>query len=254
MENPECAGNLGYSGVLCIITSALGRIQRCWLRRSVRPGAHLPWNSRSEFASIYSTLLTCESCFTESLTDFSAALDNEITNAVDETQIDPTLGFLCISHALYFLSQCLLHHPFLIRHHLQSAKAAIPPSFLRRALTTCHENATGLSRLLQTILRRRLCVSSFIGYCAVIAGSTHRLFESHDDLAIQESSRNLYKEALNFLYQAPGRWRHYPRLVSRLATFTSISRCDQRILGIADLFPAFLFQPFIGPSPCRVQT
>lgn len=216
-DKPEDVRDLGYSGVLYLIASALGRIQRCWLRRSTQSGAHLPWSSRSEFASIYSTLLTCESCFPESLADFDSALDKELAKAVDKTRIDPALGHLCFSHALYFLSQCLLHHPFLIRHHLQSAKAVMPPSFLRHALMSCYENATRLSRLIHTVLKRHFCVSSFTGYCAVVAGATHRLFESYGDPAIQESSRNLSKAALDFLHQAPGRWRHYAHLVSCLA-------------------------------------
>lgn len=211
------SATLGYSGVLYLVASALGRIQRCWLRRSMEPGAHLPWSSRSEFASIYSILLTCESCFPETLADFDSALDKELAKAVDKTRIDPALGHLCFSHALYFLSQCLLHHPFLIRHRLQSAKAVIPPSFLRHALMSCYENATRLSQLLNTVLKRHLCVSSSTGYCAIVAGATYRLFESYDDLAIQESSRNLSKAALDFLHQAPGRWPHYAHFLSGLA-------------------------------------
>ncbi|KAI0468805.1 fungal-specific transcription factor domain-containing protein [Xylaria cf. heliscus] len=218
-DKPEDAGNLGYPGVLYLIASTLGRIQRCWLRRSLQPAAHLPWNSRSEFASIYSTLLTCESCLAEGLEDFDSTLDKEIINTGGETKIDPALGLLHFTYALYFLSQCLLHHPFLFRHQLQSTKALIPPSFLRHVLLTCHENAKGLSRVLQTVLKRRLGVSSFIGYCAVVAGTTHRLFENHHDPTIQTSSRNLYRAALDFLAQAPGRWRHYPRLARALADF-----------------------------------
>lgn len=218
-EHPEDIGSLGYSGVLCLVSSTLGRIQRSWLRRSLQSDERLPWHSGSKFSSIHSILLTCESFFTMTLSGLDQGLEGTLSDAMTRDVLDRTLGSLCFSQAVYFLSQCLLHHPFLLRHHLQSAKVPIPPSFLRHALMTCRENAASLSRLLQSLLKWRICISGFMGYCAVVAGVTHRLFEYDDDPSVRESSKALYQASLDFLNQAPGRWRHYPRMVSPLFPF-----------------------------------
>lgn len=205
---------VGYSGFLCLIASTLGRIQRYTLRRSVPAGSYLPWNSQSEFASIYSTLLTFESYSPAALTDFDSVLEAESVKMGEGYSSRPELGILASSHALYYLCQCLLHHPFLIRHRLQFVKAPIPPSFLKDILRKSRDNAMSLTLLLQSLLRRRLCLSSSIGYCAVIAGGIHRIFEHDDDPSVKASARIFYKLSLDFLKSAPVRWRHYPRMVS----------------------------------------
>ncbi|KAI0535040.1 fungal-specific transcription factor domain-containing protein [Xylaria digitata] len=202
---PEDVRSLGSPGVLYLIASALGRVQRCWLRWSPQSATHFPWKTRSEFASIYSSLLTCESCLAESLSGFDSALDKEIVNTRGKTKIDPALGLLCFSHAIYFLSQCLLYYPFLFRCQLQSVKALIPLSFLRHVLLTCHKNVKGLSRVL-----RRLCVSSFISYYAVVTGATHRLYGNYDDPTIRPR-RRIYAES-------PGASRLQPSATSAMVS------------------------------------
>ncbi|UPK97317.1 hypothetical protein LCI18_008252 [Fusarium solani-melongenae] len=210
---------VGNSGFLCLIASTLGRIQRYSLRRSVPAGSYLPWNSQSEFASIYSTLLMFESYSPASLTYFDFALELESLKMGQEHGSRSELGILASSHALYYLCQCLLHHPFLIRHRLQSVKAPIPPSFLEDILRRSRKNATSLTLLLHSLLKRRLCLASSIGYCAVVAGVIHRIFELDEDPSVQESARESYKLSLEFLQKAPVRWRHFPRMAQALASF-----------------------------------
>ncbi|PON24929.1 hypothetical protein TGAM01_v206010 [Trichoderma gamsii] len=218
-ENKEELGNLGYSGLLCLLASTLGRIQRYNLRRRVPASSFLPWNSESEFASIYSVLLTCESYSPSPIVNFEAVLDQNSAKMANEQNHNSMLGVFCFSHALYFLNQCLLHHPFLIRHHLQSLKAPIPPSFLRHALVTSRENATSLTCLLQTLMKRRLCLASSLGYCALVAGVTHRLFENDGDSLVRQSSREMYDATVDFLCNAPVSWLHFPRLAHALRSF-----------------------------------
>ncbi|KAF4988185.1 hypothetical protein FDECE_15161 [Fusarium decemcellulare] len=219
VDQLDNVSEVGNSGFLCLIASTLGRIQRYSLRRSVPAGSYLPWNSQSEFASIYSALLTFESYSPASLTDFDFALELESLKVGQEYSSRSELGILASSHALYYLCQCLLHHPFLIRHRLQSVKAPIPPSFLEDILRRSRKNATSLTLLLHSLLKRRLCLASSIGYCAVVAGVIHRIFELDMDRSVQESAREFYKLSLEFLQNAPVRWRHYPRMAQALASF-----------------------------------
>ena len=206
--------DVGYSGFLCLISSTLGRIQRYSLRRSVPSNSHFPWNSRSEYASIYSALLTFESYSPAALTSIDSVLQRESLKLGQEYSSRSQLGILASSHALYFLCQCLLNHPFLIRHRLSTIKAPTPPSFLRDVLSRSRSNAGSLTLLLQSLLQRRLCLASSIGYCAVVAGTIHRIFQCDDDLSVRESAQSFYKMSLNFLQNAPVRWRHFPHMVS----------------------------------------
>jgi hypothetical protein len=219
----EDLGKVGYAGLLCLIASTLGRIQRHCLRRSTQ--GDLPWKANSQFAAIYSSLLICESYSPTAVADFESFLNQACTKILNEHKKGPALGFLCFSYALYFLCHCLLHHPFLVRHSLGSSKIPIPPSFLRDTLRRSRESATALTNLLHTLLKRRLCLASFLGYCAVVAGVTHRLFEHDEDLSVRQSARRLYISSLQFLEQSPGRWRHFPLMVGLvLRGYTSTLR------------------------------
>lgn len=155
------------------------------------------------------------------IVNFEAALDHNSAKMANEQNHNSMLGVFCFSHALYFLNQCLLHHPFLIRYHLQSLKAPIPPSFLRHALVTSRENAISLTCLLQTLMKRRLCLASSLGYCALVTGVTHSLFENDDDSLVRQSSREMYNATVDFLRNAPVSWLHFPRLVSMFQNITS---------------------------------
>ncbi|PQK12445.1 hypothetical protein BB8028_0003g10620 [Beauveria bassiana] len=219
LQHPRELGKVGYSGFLCLLASTLGRVQRYCLRRSVSEESLLPWDSQSEFASIYSVLLTCEAYSPTAIADFEAVLEAESSKMAGELNHNSILGIFCFSHALYFLSNCLLQHPFLIRHRLKSANSPIPPSFLRTILPACRESASRLTGLLQSLQKRRLCLASSLGYCALIAGAVHRIFEHDQDLSIRESSQRLYKSTLDFLLNAPVRWQHFPRLARALQEF-----------------------------------
>ncbi|KAM3483091.1 hypothetical protein MY8738_003535 [Beauveria namnaoensis] len=77
LQHPRELGKVGYSGFLCLLASTLGRVQRYCLRRSVSEESPLPWDSQSEFASIYSVLLTCEAYSPTAIADFEAVLEAE---------------------------------------------------------------------------------------------------------------------------------------------------------------------------------
>lgn len=209
---------IGYSAFLCLTASTLGRIERYYLRRRDDACQFLPWRSHCEWSSIQSTLLACESYSPQGFIDFNVVLDRQnIPGASKHTHI-LIMGQFCFSHALYFLNQCLLNHPFLLRCWLRSSTGPCPPSFLRQTFMACYENAANLTRLLQTLMKRRICLASFLGQCALVAGVIHRLFQFSGEPLLRDSACTLYNSTLEFLHQAPGRWRHFPRLVSILLT------------------------------------
>ncbi|KAL6885690.1 fungal-specific transcription factor domain-containing protein [Trichoderma evansii] len=216
--NLEDLGKVGYAGLLSLLASTLGQIERHYLRRSTQ--GELPWKFNSQFAAIYSSLLVFESYSPVAVAGFELFLDQACAKIQNEHKRGPALGFVCFSYALYFLCHCLLHHPFLLRHRLCSTKTPIPPSFLRDTLRRSRESATALTYLLHALLNRRLCLASFLGYCAVVAGVTHRLFENDEDLSVRQTARRLYESSLQFLQQCPGRWRQFPLMARALENFS----------------------------------
>lgn len=65
----------------------------------------------------------------------------------------------------------------------------------------------------------RLVQSSFYGYCAMLPGVIHRLYESHDDPAVSAASRERARVALNFLEAKPVRWPIFNNMAHLLRYF-----------------------------------
>lgn len=129
-------------------------------------------------------------------------------------------GHFLYSHAIYHLTHCLLNHPFIFHHLLQQTSAQVPPSFVTEGLARCHRHATELLGLLNDAQHYgRLVQSSFYGYCAMLSGVIHRLYESHDDPAIAASSRERARSALNFLEARPVLWPIFNNMAHLLRYF-----------------------------------
>ncbi|UPK96105.1 hypothetical protein LCI18_007040 [Fusarium solani-melongenae] len=212
LSTPRSAAELGQAGHSCVLASALGRIQKYCLRPTAQARTYPLWDPRSEFASIHATLKTFEA--------YSPLLGGQLDESISQLGLSRgNQGFMCFSHALYFTNRCLLLHPFLLHQDILMWRDPVPLSFLRHSLLECHESATTFVDLLQHLLKARLCLTSFIGYCAVTAGVIHRLFQRHHDSFIQASSFHSYEKILQFLQDAPVHGRHFSRMRQALADF-----------------------------------
>lgn len=174
-----------------------------------------PWDPNSDFASILSDLLYLESQF-----DLNRPSAGVVRQAFGEAEhIDQSrAGPIIFAHAIFYLSNCLLHHPFLIRRRLQLSGAKASPSFLSRTFETSRDYAVRLTNLLQDASEAGCIVlTSFYGYCAVVAGSIHGLHchSQHTDVAAVSSQ--LLHSSNTFLERLSRYWKNCCAMVSELA-------------------------------------
>lgn len=196
------------------MASVLGCAVR-WCFRHSSAGSHLPWDSRSEFARINGVLLSFETYSEASASDstFEVILDRDFR--LHDSRDRSMACHFVYSHVLYHVNQCLLHHPFLLRQHLRTYRAKIPPSFLRAAIRKSREHAISLTLILRA-LRQHGCNihPSFYGYAAVIAGVIHRLHAKEPHPGSSAQSEEYWRACIAFLDQEPVYWESYKRMVS----------------------------------------
>lgn len=237
IEDPTAPGhqNLDYFATTVLIASALGRFIRlgraratAWsypltcadrfaLKRSPRT-QYVMWDPRSPYHDVHSILLHFESLSPCPLSTVTETLQYQFTF---DCQVDKQrAGHFLYSHAIYHTTHCLLNHPFIFHHILQQTTAQVPPSFIIEGLARCHKHATELLRMLQDAEQYgRLVQSSFYGYCAMLAGIVHRLYESHEDPGIASASRDRARAALDFLEAKPVRWPIFNNMAHLLRYF-----------------------------------
>lgn len=196
------------------MVSTLGHIAR-WAFRQGAPETRLPWDSRSEFARIKGMLLSFES--------YSDACDGNFVEVLDEHfvfhgLIDEGLSsHFTYSHIIYYVNQCLLYHPFLLRQHLKAFKANVPIGFLRDAMLKSMEYASRLAVILRA-LQERGCETypSFYAYAATVAGVILRLHIEEASFLERDDVEAGHQTCLRFLEHKSVRWQSYKRMVSVL--------------------------------------
>lgn len=193
------------------MVSTLGHIAR-WAFKQGASETRLPWDSRSEFSRISGMLLSFES-YSDACEDrFIDVLDRHF---VSQGFIDEALSsHFTYSHVVYHVNQCLLHHPFLLRQHLQTFKANVPTGFLREAMLKSTEHAARLATILRA-LQERGCETypSFYGYAATLAGMILRLHAENASFLEKDDIEASYKSCLRFLEHKSVRWQSYQNMV-----------------------------------------
>lgn len=199
----EHPGNL----TLVVLTaSILGRCAQHCIHESNKSDSRLPpWDSKSEFATIYTALLQLETQF-----DLGRSIGEALkeTCAQDGTIDMQIAGPLIFYNLIFQICQCLLHHPFLLYQQLQSRDLKPPQSFLNRALQTSREHAVASSLLLSEA-RNAGCniFYSFIGYCATVSGGVHALFLNDPDASVNQRARDCLQLDMEFLDEFSHYWK-----------------------------------------------
>lgn len=203
------------------MVSTLGHIAR-WAFRQGASETRLPWDSRSEFARINGMLLSFES--------YSDACDSNFVDVLDkhfvfQGFIDEGLSsHFTYSHIVYHVNQCLLHHPFLLRQHLNAFKANVPVGFLRDAMLKSIEHASRLAAMLRALQERGCEIyPSFYAYAATVAGIILRLHCEEASFLEKDDVEAAYKSCLRFLEHKSVRWQSYKRMVSFILYFHELT-------------------------------
>ncbi|KIX04368.1 uncharacterized protein Z518_05236 [Rhinocladiella mackenziei CBS 650.93] len=219
IENPTASNHqdLDHFAMLVLMASTLGRFARFSLKHAAN-NTHVPWDPRSKFYNVHSSLLHFESlspCMLASVADILR------TNFTFNGQVDKQrAGHFIFSHALFHLNHCLLNHPFILLRLFDPCQAQIPLSFVQEALDRCHKHATELLDLLRDAHQCGPVVHlSFYGYCALVSGVIQRLYASHTSHDIARASSEKVQASMSFLEGKPARWAIFRRMKNLLQNF-----------------------------------
>lgn len=171
-----------------------------------------PWNSDSDYAVISSSLFNFE---------FQAGMHRPLQEALDMDGvfmgevISQSTEHIVFYYALYHLTQCMLNHHFLLRCRLRPYSSRVPPIFTSRAFKTCREHAQSLTALLDDAHRLGCRLrSSFLGYCALIAGTINSLYRYDQDPNIRSQSNVALNKNIEFLTRHSQYWNNAKLMVS----------------------------------------
>lgn len=197
--------------LVILMASILGSCTS-YIHRRCNKGTIPPWDPRSEFSAISSSLLLLESYSRIGIDSISEAI--KIGNPDDQRQ----LGHRVFAQTLFHLCHCLLGHPFLVHLHLKPFGAKTPASFVTRTLYTGCDHA----RYLLDFLRQAselgcLVESSFYPYCIAVAGGIHsletRFHEERGDTQQASNALHYFNRSLNALERLGNLWIHATNMV-----------------------------------------
>ncbi|XHG09050.1 hypothetical protein AWENTII_012129 [Aspergillus wentii] len=202
-----------------------------------------PWDTKSEFASITSSLLFLETYSHIGSKSISDLIHENLQpdGTVDHQQV----GHLVFAHAIFHLCHCLLNHPFSLRLRLRPFGSKTPASFVSRALQGSGEHARQLLDLLKEASDSGCFIeSSFYAYCIAIPGGILSLYSHLDIQSGSESSDalNYFQESVDALDRLGRLWTHASNMAIRLREFHAQSYKYTHLLDpasqIDDLDPA----------------
>lgn len=200
-------------GLVVLAASVIGRCAQYSIHECTKGEGHLaPWDSQSEFATLYSLLLQLETWF-----ELGGRIGEALRrDSMEDGRIDMQLaGPVIFSHALFHTCQCILHHPFLLYQLCKTSALRAPQSFTTRALHTCRESAYAISQLLQDP-KEADCVSffSFIGFCMTVTCSVHVLYLNDGNDLLQQEAQEYLQSDMLFMEEFCRYWKHGLPMVS----------------------------------------
>ncbi|KAM0317442.1 hypothetical protein ACHAPQ_011016 [Fusarium lateritium] len=210
-------------GLINVMASILGRVSHYVLHDTKNPHTGLPWSSTAPYSTLSSALLQAEHYFNMN-EDLVESLKQRCTV---NGMVDQTLaGSFIFAKAMFHLSHCLLHHPFLIQQRLQSSQQKAPPSFMKTAWEKCRTHATSITDLLNMKNQRVLILTSIYGYCIMVAGTIHALSMNDEREHVRQESKKHYLAAMESLQDLSRYWGHAALMAKRLERFHN--QCESR--------------------------
>ncbi|TXC03125.1 hypothetical protein FocTR4_00015443 [Fusarium oxysporum f. sp. cubense] len=210
-------------GLINVMASILGRVSHYVLHDTQTSQMGLPWSSTAPYATLSSALLQAEHYFGMN-EDPAESLKQRCT--VDGVVDQLLAGSFIFAKAMFHLSHCLLHHPFLIQQRLQSGKQKAPSVFMKTAWEKCRTHAKSITNLLDMKNQNVLILTSIYGYCIMVAGTIHALSTNDERDHIRKESQRHYRAARESLQDLSCYWNHAALMVKRLERFHS--QCETR--------------------------
>ncbi|KAG9496190.1 hypothetical protein J7337_012771 [Fusarium musae] len=210
-------------GLINVMASILGRVSHYVLHDTQTSHTGLPWSSTAPYATLSSALLQAEHYFGMN-EDPTESLKQRCT--VDDVVDQLHASSFIFAKAMFHLSHCLLHHPFLIQQRLQSGKQKAPSMFMKTAWEKCRTHAKSITDLLDMKSQNVPILTSIYGYCIMVAGTIHALSLNDERDHIRKESQKHYRAAMESLQDLSCYWNHAALMVKRLERFHS--QCETR--------------------------
>jgi hypothetical protein len=204
--------NHGPFALVVIMAYILSRAAQYMLQEYNIRSRDPPWDPNSDFASISSDLLYIESQY-----DFEKPIKDLIADEFTEGgRIDQaSASSMVFSRALFYLCHCLLNHPFLLRHRLETSNTRAPSTFLTRAFDFGRTCAKRLTHLLRDARSAGCFVNaSFYGYCGVVAGTIEALYLHSEREDLRQESVECVHLSLVTLEEIGKYWANVSAMVS----------------------------------------
>jgi hypothetical protein len=205
--------------LVVLMASIFGRCTR-YVHQNRKMDEMPPWDPKSEFSAINSSLLLLESYSKSGNWQLSEIHHGSVQ--ADGTVDRQEIGHVVFAHTLFHLCHCLLNHPFLVRRWLKPFGAKAPASFSSRALQDGCDHAKQLMDLLREATEYGYLIeSSFYAYCIAVAGGIHSL-ASHFDRSKARDSDSLHylQQSIDALERLAKLWVHAGNIVGRLRFLT----------------------------------
>ncbi|KIW85705.1 hypothetical protein Z517_01097 [Fonsecaea pedrosoi CBS 271.37] len=181
-----------------------------------------PWAPQSDFSAIRARLSSLEvqleydRPIQEVLADYSAM--HPSANARELHSVAP----LIFSYALYHLCQCLLHHPFLLRRRFELSNAKFRTNFFAASVGASFKHAKILTETLQKAREAGYStIASFLGYCALVAGSINFLHSHSDSEPDRLAAFLMSRQNVAFLKSHALMWHNSTSMANELDAFGS---------------------------------
>ncbi|KAJ5349564.1 hypothetical protein N7541_007291 [Penicillium brevicompactum] len=249
--------------LVVLMASIFGRCTR-YVHQSKKMEEIPPWDPKSEFSAINSSLLLLESYSKSSNWQLSDILHGSVQ--ADATVDRQEIGHLIFAHTLFHLCHCLLNHPFLVRRWLKPYGAKAPASFSSRALQDGCDHAAQLMDLLQQANDHGCLVeSSFYAYCIAVAGGIHSLATHFNQDRGRETNNVIYlQQSIDSLERLAKLWVHAGNIAASLREFHSISQpfatlldpshlMDELDFGSEEVMWSMIDYAILGADPSKKQ-
>ena len=212
--NSEVTESPSPFALVILMASIFGRCTR-YVHQNRRADEIPPWDPKSEFSAINSSLLLLESYSKIGNRPMSEILQNE--SQANKTFDRQEVGHLIFAHTMFHLCHCLLNHPFLVRLRLKVFGSKAPASFSARSLQVGCDHARQLMDVLRHACENGWQVeSSFYAYCIAISGGVNSLashFEYHKVQCSQPDILSYFNECLAALNRLAKLWVHAGNMV-----------------------------------------
>lgn len=214
----DCVEKCAPLALIPVMVSGLNRVSQYVLQDRNYSLSPAPWLSNSPFAKIESFLSSLDMHF-----DFGEPVEEMLERvAVKDGVLDHfTASPILYARAIYSLSQCLLHHPFLLRDRLQKVQQKIPSRFMARVWKTCRLHAKQITDIRRVRDGNVLILTSFYGYCTMMAGTIHALSQHDDDIVVREEASKNFEADLLFMRELSAYWQHAALIVSLLSPYNN---------------------------------